>query len=123
MKSIAKKAAGLSVVAALLVPAGASAVPPAHSKASPKAHSKSAPAPVAPTEDAPPAQKKAKTKSAPPAHAKAYGRRCKGQSKVKDPITKTSPFKACVKAKGVVTPPVVVDPVVDPVDPVVDPTA
>ena len=37
----------------------------------------------------------------PPAHAKAHGKRCQGQSKVKDPVTKMSPFKACVKAKGV----------------------
>ena len=39
--------------------------------------------------------------AAPPSHAKAWGKRCQGQSKVKDPVTKTSPFKACVKAKGV----------------------
>ena len=39
--------------------------------------------------------------AAPPSHAKAWGKRCQGQSKVKDPVTKMSPFKACVKAKGV----------------------
>lgn len=81
MKSVAKVAASLSVIAALFIPAAAGA--------------------------------------APPDHAKAYGKRCQGQSKVKDPVTRTSPFKACVKAKGVVaTPPVVVE---DP--PVVEPTS
>ena len=37
----------------------------------------------------------------PPSHAKAWGKRCQGQSKVKDAATGLSPFKACVKAKGV----------------------
>lgn len=35
-----------------------------------------------------------------PSHAKGWGKRCKGQSKKKDPLTGISPFKACVKAKG-----------------------
>ena len=39
--------------------------------------------------------------AAQPSKAKAWGKRCKGQSKVKDPTTKRSPFKDCVKAKGV----------------------
>jgi hypothetical protein len=39
--------------------------------------------------------------AAPPSKAKAWGKRCQGQSKVKDPTTKSSPFKECVKAKGV----------------------
>lgn len=38
--------------------------------------------------------------AAPPSHAKAWGKRCQGQSKVKDAVTGISPFKACVKAKG-----------------------
>jgi len=39
--------------------------------------------------------------AAQPSKAKAWGKRCQGQSKVKDQTTKRSPFKDCVKAKGV----------------------
>jgi hypothetical protein len=39
--------------------------------------------------------------AAQPSKAKAWGKRCKGESKVKDPTTKRSLFKDCVKAKGV----------------------
>ena len=91
MNAISKNAVGLSVVAALLMPAGALAAPPAHSNASPQGLAKSAQ----------PKTKKAKKAK----QAKAYGKNCKGQSKVKDPLTRTSPFKLCVKAKGVVPPP------------------